>query len=271
MSLHKRFHVLIYWSAGIHQDWFNHLGDVHRDCHNPHQSPHVLEQRRLESTRDFELFSLGLQDLRKRLKNTTAREDAIFALLQCHVLLAETILGTISCPQGMLWDEQRDCFEQMVDLCGAVMRYEVLDSGCSIDSTPAQIVVQRYTPDMGQDARCPLTFDMSVSMLMSHVLLKCRDARTRLKAIRLMEKYPRMEGLWNSSMMSKTARVTDSVERLGASLEEAAARGAMASEIPLTQRVLGFAGRPHAHSRGADLILFQGKRDGKPTFVTVTW
>ena len=114
-------------------------------------------------------------------------------------------------------------------------------------------------------------FDMSVSMLLVHIISKCRDARVRLKAIRLLEEYPRQEGLWDSALIAKIGRFMDQVERQGASLEEAAARGSLANEIPLSQRVVGFGGKPRMHSRQADLVLFKDNCSDAPVFVTVDW
>lgn len=277
-SMHRRFHLLIYWVGGVHRDWFNHLGDVHKDCHSHREHDNVLEQRCQELRRDFELWSLGLEDLKKRLKTLSGRDGAICALLQCHALLAETILGTVSQPRGTLWDSFRAQFDQMVELCRTFLKQEMLDSEASNGSPAAPIVVQRYVPHAEQDApkpiedaRCPLTFDLSVSMLLVHVISKCRDARVRLSAVTLLDEYPRQEGLWDSSIIANLGRIMDRVERQGASLEEAAARGALAEEIPLSQRVVGFGGRPRMHERKADLILFKANEIDGPTFVTIDW
>lgn len=270
ISLHQRWHALITWLCGVHQDWFNHLGDVHLDTYI-HRSPKPpLDIYNVELRRDFELWSLGLEDLRKRLNHMTPKEEAIYALLKCHVFLADSILGTASWPRGLLWDDYRDKFQEIVALCRTVIEHEVLDSGAptNVKSTPI-VIKQRYAPDNEhyvpvslQDARCPLTFDMSVCMVLCHVISKCRDARIRLDAIKLLEDYPRLEGLWDGAIVAQVGRAIDRVERRGANLEEAAAKGASAAEIPLSQRVLAVRGVPNAHTRSGDLLMYKAKGNG---------
>ena len=283
ISLHQRWHTLIFCVGEIHHDWFNHLGDVHRDCCNHQEPQSALEKHHLELRRDLDLWSLGLEDLRKRLEDMTPKEASIFALLHCYVLLADNILGTASLPRGMLWDSYRDQYERIVGLCRTVIEYEVLESGALISTLSAPIVVQhRYTPTneqgtsvSSQDTRYPLTFDMSVCMILLHVVAKCRDARIRLNAINLLEDYPRLEGLWDGAIIAKIGRVIDYVERQGASLEAAAARGALAAEIPWSQRVLAIEGKPSTLSRSGDLILHKAKEEGEldaaPISANLVW
>jgi hypothetical protein len=173
----------------------------------------------------------------------------------------------------MLWDDYRDQYERIVGLCRTVIEHEVLESGTLFNTSSTPIVVQhRYAPSTEhstQDARCPLTFEIGVCMMLFHVIGKCRDARIRLDAIKLLEDYPRLEGLWDGAIIAKIGRAIDSVEREGASLEEAAARGASAAEIPLQQRVLDIRGGLNLHSRSADLILYKAKREGEHGTVPV--
>jgi len=207
----------------------------------------------------------------------TPRDASVYALLQCHVLLADSILGTASLPRGSLWDDYRDHFERIVRLCRTVIENEVLESGASIDTGSTGIVVlQRYSPNdkqytsvSFQDGIYPLTFDMSVCMMLVHVILKCRDARVRLDAIKLLEDYPRLEGLWDGAMIAKVGRAIDSVERQGASLEEAAARGASPAEIPLSERVLDIRGLHIPDSQSTELTLYKGKRESERDAVPI--
>jgi hypothetical protein len=282
-SLHQRWHEMISWSGIVHIDWFNHLGDVHLD-HFKHRGPQPrLEQRILESKRNFDLWSLGLEDLMQRIGDLTPKEASIYALLQCYVLLAETILGTVSLPREMLWDEYRSQFERIVGLCRTVIKHEVLESGAMINALSAPVVVQhRYAPNNEQDpstplpdSRCHLTFDMGVCMILHHVASRCRDARIRLDAIKLLEDHQRLEGLVDGALIAKIGRAIDSVERQGASLEEAAAREASAAEIPLSQRVLQLRGKLHKNSRSGDLILLRAMGesglDAIPVATIVHW
>jgi hypothetical protein len=116
---------------------------------------------------------------------------------------------------------------------------------------------------------------MSICMILFHLIMKCRDAELRLAAIKLLEDYPRLEGLWDSNMMAIAGREIDKVERQGASLEEAAARCAPSSEIPLLHRVLDARAVLHVNSRSGDLVLFTHKRiwekDTVMTRVRVFW
>jgi hypothetical protein len=280
ISLHQRWHEMISWSGSIHPDWFNHLGDVNMG-HLKHQnSQSSLLQHVLESRQDFELWSLGFEDLGKRITDMTPREECINALLQCYLLLAESILGTASLSREMLWDDYRDHFKRIVGLCATVIE---LESGVSINTLSTPIVVQhRYAPNYEQDrsaslqdAHCPLTFDMGVCMLLFHVAIRCRDARIRLNAIKLLEDHPRLEGLWDGALIAKVGRAIDSVERQGASLEEAAAREASAAEIPLLQRMLHIKGKLSKNSRSADLMLYRSKKEGGvdtiPVCISVAW
>jgi hypothetical protein len=276
LSLHQRWHALISFTGGIHQDWFNHLGDVDRNYRPEYKG--TQEQRMLEIRRDFHLWSLGLEGLRNRITDKTPREASIFALLQCYALLAETIVGTASSPLlGMLWDDYQEQFERIVRLCRNVIENEVLESGALISTLSVPIVVQhRYAPNNEQqDTSPPLTFDMSVCMPLLHVITKCRDARIRLEAIKLLEDYPRLEGLWDGAIIAKIGRAIDFGERQGASLEKAAARGASAAEIPLSQRVLHIRGKPSREERRGELILFKGKGEGGhdiiPIFSSFDW
>jgi hypothetical protein len=281
INLHQRWHGLISCAGIFHRDWFNHMGDVqHKDDQVPKSS---LEQYIAEMRRDFDLWSLGLNSLRKRLHVSTPRDASIHGLLQCYALLADTILGTMSSPRGTLFDEYRDHYEQIVQLCHTVIEYEMLESGAAMIAHSKSIAVRhRYSPDNEQGAtassrhaRCPLTFDMGLCMILYHVISKCRDARIRLNAIKLFEDYPRLEGLWDGAIIAKIGRAVDSVERQGANLEEAAARGASAAEIPLSQRVLEIRGKPDIHSRSAELILLKVKGesglDTVPILTSFVW
>jgi hypothetical protein len=277
-SLHHRWHGMISWSGRIHFDWFNHMGDVHKDWDFNNLEPKPkLEQLVLESKRGFDMWSLGLEDLRKRLDGMTPREASVCSLLECYALLAQTIIGTASFPRELLWDNFRNHFEQIVGLCQKVIEQEVRESGTLSSTHSAPIVVQhRYAPNHGQDSASashhalhPLTFDMGVCMILFHVATRCRDARVRLTTLKLLEDHPRLEGLWDGAIIAKIGRAVDAVERQGESLEAAAARGALAAEIPLSQRVLHMRGKPYMHSRRASLILYKAKDEEERDYITI--
>jgi hypothetical protein len=276
MSLHKRWHAMISFTGGIHQDWFNHLGDVDRNYRPAYTG--TRDHRVLELKRDFQVWSLGLDDLKRGLVNMTPRDSSILALLECYALQAETILGTSSLTSMvMLWDDYEEQFERMVSLCRTVIENEAYENGQSGKTRSVPVVVQhRYSPNNEQqDASNPLTFDLSICMALFHVITKCRDARIRLEAIRLLEDYPRLEGLWDSAIIAKIGRAIDSGERQGASLEDAAARGASAAEITQSQRVLHVRGIPSKNERNGSLILLKAKGgsgdDVVPIFSSFDW
>jgi hypothetical protein len=74
-----------------------------------------------------------------------------------------------------------------------------------------------------------------------HVVWKCRDARIRMNAIKILERYPRLEFLWDGILVARIARSIDMIERQGGTLEEAAMRRASADEIPHWTRVFDLA------------------------------
>ncbi|KAF2430654.1 hypothetical protein EJ08DRAFT_214961 [Tothia fuscella] len=279
-SLHQRWHALVSCTGSIHLDWFNHLGDVYQGWLNTEEPGRTLEQHLAALRQDFQLWSLGLDDLGLRMKIRSPKEISIFALLQCHTLLAYNILRTAVQPKGLLWDDCRDQFQQMVDLCRIAIEHEILEARNNSSSSTISVVVQhRYAPSYEQiskkDPKRPLTFEMSVGMIILHVITKCRNARIRLDAIKLLEDYPRIEGLWDGAIIAKVGRAVDVVERQGRSLEDAAARGAPACEISLSQRILDLHGGQDTETRSANLVLHKLKGEGSSEIVTIiktiTW
>jgi hypothetical protein len=270
MSLHQRWHRLLKWVGEMHQQWFNNM------AHNP-----KLDARKARLAQDFHLWSLGLQELGAKLGARSPRETSIYALLECHVILADNVLETTSLPGERRWDHLDPCFRKIVEICRVVTKYEVANAAASADALPVQVLVQqRYAPEMGEaiwskDPNCPLTFDLGVSMILLHVLNKCRDARIRYDAIKLLEDYPRLEGMWDSLVIAQVGRAIDLVERNGASLEEAAARGAFSAEIPMSQRVFSTQGQMNSAERSADLVLMKasgvGGTDTTCVHHTLTW
>jgi hypothetical protein len=285
-SLHQRWHSLIAWVGLIHIDWFNHMGDVHKETNlyaSPDESESVLLRRHSELSSDFALWAQGLKELGRRLSNLTSKEDAVYTLLECHALLAENVLETATNRREGIWDAYTDRFARIVELCRTAIEQEIACAVVPGNTSPAQILVRhRLAPpkDEGsasdlEDSSCPLTFELSTSMILFHIGMKCRDAAVRLAAIRLLEDYPRLEGLWDSSMMATASREIDKVERQGGSLEKAAARRAPASEVLLPNRVVDLRAALHVNSRSGDLVMFtHGRIWEKHTVMTrvyVTW
>lgn len=262
VGLHQRWHSLIKWVGLVHIDWFNHMGDVHKASNvyaTPWEDSEVLARRYRELSRDFDLWSLGLEHLKSRLQDMSPKQKAIHALLKCHILLANNVLSTASLPRENLWDEYRDQFAEIVALCYEVVEHERVDLNMKVQG--AGIFVQhRYAPDQLRIPETRLTFEMGLCMIMLHVLGKCRDAQIRLDAVKLMEDHPRLEGLWDGGLIAKAGRAIDKLERGDESLEDAAARHAPAGDIPLSKRILDLRAVFHQNSRSGCLMLYTDKR-----------
>lgn len=82
-----------------------------------------------------------------------------------------------------------------------------------------------------------MTIDMGIIPIVFHVIQKCRDARIRMNAIEFLEAHPRLEALWDGPLVAKIGRLIDRVERMGSSLEHAAAGGVEARIVPSWARV----------------------------------
>lgn len=272
LGLHQRWHAMIAFTGPLHQDWFNHLGDVHRTF-RPEYRGGTQEQHRLEVECDLHLWTLAFEEFKSKMITTTTREASILALLEIFALQAETILRTSSAPNSaMLWDNFLPQFQRSIRLCRMVIENEVVESGASMPTSSVPIVIRhRYTPEyLKKDTYSPLTFDLSVSMALLHIITKCRDARIRLEAIKLLEDYPRLEGLWDGSIIAQIGRLIDSSERSCASLEDAAHRGALAAEISLSQRVLHVRGEPSIGGRGGSLHLLTAAGERTADILTIT-
>jgi hypothetical protein len=277
VGLHQRWHSLIKWVGLIHIDWFNHMGDVHKASNTfatPWENHESLARRHEELSRDFDLWSLGLEDLRSRLHDMTPKQKAVYALLKCHILLADNVLSTASLPRENLWDEYRDQFAEIVALCHTVVEHETAD--LKTDTNGPDVFVQhRYAPDRLRNPESKLSFEMGLCMIVFHVVSKCRDARVRLDAIKLMEDHPRLEGLWDGGLIAKAGRAIDKVERGDESLEDAAARHAPADDIPLSKRILDLRAIFHNNSRSGCVVMHTNKRIWEPgtlaTQVDLEW
>lgn len=259
---------MIAFTGPLHQDWFNHLGDVHRTF-RPEFTGGTREQHRLELERDLHLWSLAFEKFKTKVTSAIPRESSILALLEVFALQAETILRTSSAPNSvMLWDDFLPHFQRSVKLCRVVIENEVLESGTSMPTSSVPIVIRhRYTPSyVKSDTDSPLTLDLSVSMALLHIITKCRDARIRLEAIKLFENYPRLEGLWDGSIIAQIGRAIDSSERSCASSEYAAQREALAAEIPSSQRVLHVRGEPGTGEKCGSFIYSQPREREQMTY-----
>lgn len=259
-SLHQRWHMLLKWVKAMHCGWVSGF---------PHDSK--LEVQKKSLAYDFQLWESGLHELGATMHDRSPREASIYKLLECHVILADSVLETASSPLEMKWDDRVEQFQRVVEACRVITESEMAGAVTFPLASPPQILVKgRYAPDLADSAttstmkpKSPLTFDMGVCMILLHVVNKCRDARVRYDAIRLLEEHPRLEGVWDSLIIAQVGRAIDDVERNGASLEEASARGAPAAEIPSDQRVVMTKAVLSDKVRSADLLLMRATTEGE--------
>ena len=85
----------------------------------------------------------------------------------------------------MLWDKYDPMFEKIVDLAQSVLLIS------SSSSTPTSV---NY-----------FTLDMAIVGPLYDVARSCRDPHIRRKAISLLRKYPRQEGLWDGVLAARVA------------------------------------------------------------------
>lgn len=142
----------------------------------------------------------------------------------------------------MSWDLFADKFQQVLDLATVVAEEEKSLVGNIQGNTQGysqqSFVFQRGRGNRKRDT--PMcSMDHGILPILFHVVWKCRDAAVRKNAIGLLERYPRVESLWVSSLIAQVGRRIDEIEREGESLGRAAQRQAKAEEIPAWSRVVG--------------------------------
>lgn len=191
LSLHQRWHALIAFTGSLHQDWFNHLGDVHRTF-RPEYTCGTREHHLLEVERDLQLWTLAFEVYKSNLTISTPKEASVLALLEVFALQAETVVRTSSAPNSaMLWDAFLPHFQRSVRLCRIVIENEVRESGASMPTSSVPIVIgHRYIPEyLGSETRSPLTFRPKChdgTHAYHHQMSRCRySARSYQTARRL--------------------------------------------------------------------------------------
>jgi hypothetical protein len=121
------------------------------------------------------------------------------------------------------WDGQLSQFQRILDLSEFVL------------AANTDIQAPASNPLAPPRFRCRL--EHGVVPALFYVAWKCRHARTRLRAIKLLEQYPRIEGIWDSSICAHVAQFIDRVERGADALQHAAARDDAANAISESARV----------------------------------
>lgn len=149
----------------------------------------------------------------------TPKERKGLAVLEMHQTLGLQILETFMDRDEMIWDYYSNRFNRLMDMCDIIAGADEIEPGQEPDAA--------FQLDIGIVAPC------------FHVIWKCRNARVRDRAIRLLEKYPRQDGLWNGGLVARVGRYLDETERGTETLADAAMRGAEAEEIPDWARIVG--------------------------------
>ena len=150
----------------------------------------------------------------------TDNERRGLQLVEIHYASAIQVLEVLLDPSELCWDRFRVQHSNLVELTA-----RFFEADDKVGRTPS--------------SRRRLTLDYGLIPTMFYVGWKCRHARVRLAVIELLERYPRIESVWDSEVIADLCRRIDRIERgPGETLEQAAARDAPASEIPEEARVL---------------------------------
>jgi hypothetical protein len=186
-------------------------------------SPDALLERRLDFQQAFASWRHRFDILAKTLKTRptplTARERKTMAQVEMYHLTGVQILETCLEPDELVWDRYRHNFEQMLNLCDIIVNTDLdKDDGGEYGG---------FQLDQGIVGPCFQT------------MWKCRAAKVRRRAIRLLDSQQRQEGLWDAQLVAKVGWLMDEMERGPGLLEEAAARDAAAEEIPRWRRIVG--------------------------------
>jgi hypothetical protein len=263
-ALGQRWNALNMWGERA-QDTVN--GDLNA-------VEHIRQQQKLSN--DFSGWESGFRTLRNMERPFTRREKCVSSLLECHLILAKQVLKTTPQIGEMIWDQTVEEFAEVVKLCRSVVDTEVGPTSTQEEQSSEVLRLQRYIP-MNSTNRPEMpwvAFDMGIMPVLFHVVWKCRDARVRLNAIKILEQYPRLEFLWDGLLVARIARSIDMIERQGGQLEEAAARGSSVDEIPSWTRVLNMDVAMGTDVREVNLTYTRMEREGTDVVrinETITW
>jgi hypothetical protein len=188
----------------------------------------------------FQALVLGMK---LRSLPLTSLERGSIARLQTYEILLLQLLETYKNRGEMLWDQHTDRFERILDLCKiTASNDEFGDPACDM---------------IKADAYCGFQLGNGIIAACFHVIWKCRAARVRLKAIKLLQTYPRREALWDARMVVHVGKYLDELERGSGCLHEAALRNADPEEIPSWARVRCIGVQFGATNRSAELTFIQ--------------
>jgi hypothetical protein len=264
-SLGQRWNALNDWGAKA-QD----VGSASTDAA-------ALLQQQQKLFNDFSEWEMAFSEIKNKKGSLTQREKCVSALLDCHLLLAKQVLKTATETGEMAWDQTVEDFGRVVDLCRVIIEAEVGLTNTQNEQSCIVSRSQRYIPKSTESNRPEMpwvAFDMGLMPVLFHVVWKCRDARIRLNVINLLERYPRLEFLWDGLLVARIARSIDVIERQCTRLEEAAANGASVDDIPSWTRVLRVDVALSTSAREANIMYTRMEEGGIDTIQineTITW
>jgi hypothetical protein len=225
----------------------------------------------LQSFANWDIALTGLKEVLSSQVQRSLRDKRAAALLEVHYIIGSQVLQTAEPPQmENVWDEPETGTKRYMDID---MIWDALQPGF-------ERVVELSTVVAGESAGAGteppvLSLDMGIVPPLFHVIWKCRNARVRHKAIRLLETCPRLEGLWDGLLVARVGRRIDEIERCGESLEHAMERGATSEEIRQWARIFFvdviFSGK----EREMDMTYLKVHSETDATIVTIretlTW
>jgi len=212
-SLHEAWIVLNHsWHSLEH---FLHRGEMFVEGNTEEDHFRFMYQRNI-LRKTFSDWSIAFIEVKEKLRSQSKfseQEERGAALLELHHIIAAQIIDAMKAPGDMVWDQYIEGFLQVIELSAIVV---------------------------GQNqGKAPIfSLDMGIVPPLFHTLRRCRDARVRLRAVKLLEDYPRLEGLWDGALVARAGRRIDEIERQGRSLEDAAVMGESCEDIPEWARVL---------------------------------
>lgn len=156
----------------------------------------------------------------------TPQERKGAMVLKAHHLVAE-ILTDVDLSLGELgWDAFHDKFNAIVDLATAVLEDSTLGEESTIDAR------WKSSGVFISSQSAQLSFSLGIVDPLFEVCARCRDPMLRRKALDLLARHPRQEGMWSSWSAWKVGRFVMRLEEEG--LETVPKQQ---SDIPSTNRV----------------------------------
>ena len=202
-----------------------------------------------------------MDQLKAKSTSLSSQERKALILMELHQIIGIHILETLFNPCEMQWDAFKDRFNMVIDLCGIIIGEE---QGGNLASTPS-----------GEKPRPGFHLDMGIVAPLFHVLWKCRDARIRYRAIKMLEEHPRQDGLWDGRLVAIVGRQIDAVERGDEPLADAAQRGAAPEEIQAWARIRNVDPIFFVNEKKATVTFLKQRSQEDDTFIelttTVTW